>query len=56
MNVTYEAYDNLFGPERHESLIEFLGQFAGTHNIPKFNYGDLEQNSDAEPSSDNDSE
>ena len=44
------------GPERQESLIDFLGQFARTDNIPKLNDGDLERNSDTEPSSDNDSQ
>ena len=51
-----EAYDNLSGPERQESLIDFLGQFALSDNIPKFNDRDLERNSDTEPSSDNDSQ
>ena len=36
-----EAYDNLSGPERQESLIDFLGQFARTDNIPKLNDGDI---------------
>ena len=50
------AYDCLSGPERQESLIEFLGKFSCTDNIPKFSKGDIEDGSDIASSSDSESE
>ena len=50
------AYDCLSGPERQESLIEFLGKFSNTDNIPKFSKGDIEDGSDIASSSDSESE
>ena len=50
------AYDALSGPERQESLIEFLGKFSCTDNIPKFRKGDVEHSSGTESSSDSESE
>ena len=50
------AFNALSGPERQESLIEFLGKFSCTDNIPKFRKGDVEDSSGTEPSSDSESE
>ena len=50
------AYDCLSGPERQESLIEFLGKFSCTGNIPKLSKGDIEDGSDIASSSDSESE
>ena len=50
------AYDCLSGPERQESLIEFLGKFSCTDNIPNFSEGDIEAGSDIASSSDSESE
>ena len=42
--------------ESPESLIEFLGKFSCTDNIPKFSKGDIEDGSDIASSSDSESE
>ena len=52
---SYE-YDCLSGPERQESLLEFVGKFSCTDNIPKFSEGDIEDGSDIASSSDSESE
>ena len=50
------AYNALSGPERQESLIQFLGKFSCTDNIPKIRKGDVEHSSGTESSSDSESE
>ena len=49
-------YDCLSGPERQESLIEYLGKFSCTDNIPKLRKGDVEGSSGTESSSESESE
>ena len=56
LDELFIAYDNLSGPQRKESLIEFLGKFAHTDNIPELKNTEFEQNSEPESSSSNESE
>ena len=50
------AFDQLSGPERKESLIEFLERFSRCDGIPPLKKYDFEQSFDTESSSESDTE